>query len=388
MRLFAFSNFLVISLLPVLPLQAQFIDHFDTHEAPSSWITATGDGQATAYFSQTDGIGTFHVDASRDKLNIWWAIARHRITGLDIKKLSMPEYELRVETRIRVSHAPRRVNLHVNHQRTTDFHSHLMEFDIPDTTSWHTISMTTRDFDAQPGDSVNAHLAMMDWGLGLYRVEFDYFRVDVVDRRKTPSDDGNPMPYHPDVADPARFSHHFEAVHDATIDTEFTQRNFNGWLNMDGPGRTIPTIAVSGTQLVIIRWDMSAFKNRKVKGAGLLEVTPYNVQRSGDFNKDFGMVRVCEILAGNPAWDETSVTLERFSEGRPLDEAINTQMIIDDSVTWNKDGKMLFTLSQPVLQRMLDGKTKGLAIKPLGAVSAQFLCRESSKAPRIYLDIE
>lgn len=366
---------------------AQFVDHFDSKN-PSEWITATGDGKAAAYFVQQNGIGSFHVNATRDTLNIWWAIARHRITGLNMKKLSSPEYELRVEARIRASHAPRRVNLHVNHQRTTDFHSHLMEFDIPDTTSWHTISMTTSDFETEPGDAINAHLAMMDWGLGKYRVELDYFRVDVVDRRIAKPDLGNPMPYHPPIADPARFSQHLDALHDATIDTQFTQRNFNEWQQKSARERSMHSIAVSGTQFIIMRWDMSEFEGKKVEGSGLLELQPVSVQRSKLFNKDFGMVRICEILDGDPAWDEKNVTFERLTRGLPLDDVINTQMIIDDSVTWNKDGKVLFTISQPVVQRLVDGKTKGIAIKPLGVVNAVFLSRESPNGPRLYFNVE
>jgi hypothetical protein len=63
-------------------------------------------------------------------------------------------------------------------------------------------------------------------------------------------------------------------------------------------------------------------------------------------------------------------------------------MIIDDSVTWSDDKKVLFTISQPVLQRLIDGKSKGLAIKPLGAVNAVFYSRENeARAPRLYLDV-
>ena len=98
--------------------------------------------------------------------NIWWALVKRRVSDrLDLKLLAQPAYEVRVEARIRVSHAPRRVNLHVNTQRTTDFHSHLMEFDIPDSDQWHTIGFTTRQFDAGVGDTVFAQLALIDWGL-------------------------------------------------------------------------------------------------------------------------------------------------------------------------------------------------------------------------------
>jgi hypothetical protein len=51
----------------------------------------------------------------------------------------------------------------------------------------------------------------------------------------------------------------------------------------------------------------------------------------------------------------------------------------------------LFTISQPVLQRLIEGKTKGLAIKPLGAVNALIYSRNNRDAklsPRLYFDIE
>jgi len=65
-------------------------------------------------------------------------------------------------------------------------------------------------------------------------------------------------------------------------------------------------------------------------------------------------------------------------------------MIIDEKVTWNKDGKVLFTISQPVLQRLIDGKTLGLAIRPLGAVNASFYSKDEDgkKAPRLHFGVE
>ena len=51
-------------------------------------------------------------------------------------------------------------------------------------------------------------------------------------------------------------------------------------------------------------------------------------------------------------------------------------MIIDTDLTKGQDSGVLFTISQPVLQRLLDGKTLGLAIRPLGAVNASFYSKE------------
>jgi hypothetical protein len=266
-----------------------------------------------------------------------------------------------------------------------------MEFDIPDTTQWHTISMTTHNFETQIGDSINSHLALMDWGLGKYRIDFDYFKVDVVNRNTVEKDLGAPMPYHPALADPMSFALHADVAQDATIDTHFTDRNFNHWHTRGESGDYTELLTVSGTQIVIMRWDFSALKGKKVKRAGLLELSPYSVQRSPDFKKDFGMVRIAEILEGDPKWDERTVTYEKLKGNRSIEQVINTQMIIDDSVTWNQNRKVLFTISKPVLQRLIDGKTLGLAIKPLGAVNASFYSKDvgdRERSPRLYVEVE
>lgn len=380
-----------IALLAYQEIDAQFIDNFDGTGTPKGWVFFSGDGNARVDFRQKNGIGSLYVDATHDKLGIWWALTRHRIGGLDMKKLIRPEYELRVEARIRVSHAPRRVNLHVNHQRTTDFHSHLMEFDIPDTINWYTISMTTRDFETQIGDSINAHLALMDWGLEKYRVDFDYFKVDVVNRNTVGRDLGNPLPYHPPLADPSTFPLHVDVAHDAIIDQRFTDVNLNNWHTRGASGEYTKVLTVNGTQIVVMRWDLAALKGKKVKRSGLLELTPFSVERSPDFSKDFGMVRVAEILGGDPLWDEKTVTYDRLRGNQRIEDVINTQMIIDDSVTWNENRKVLFTISQPVLQRLIDGKTRGLAIKPLGVVNASFYSHENKQrdvAARLYVEVE
>ena len=384
---------LIIVALTFSPIvtSAQFIDNFDGTGTPGGWVFFTGDGSAKIDFKQKGGIASLYVDATKDKLGIWWALTRHKAIGIDMKKLIKPEYELRVEARIRVSHAPRRVNLHFNHQRTTDYHSHLMEFDIPDTVNWHTISMTTSNFETQLGDTISSHLALMDWGLGKYRIDFDYFKVDVVRKNSIEQDLGGPLPYHPPLADPASFSQHKDVVQDAIVDVQFPDLNFHEWHIRDAEGSPINILTVSGTQMVILRWDLSALKGKKVKRAALLELSPYAVQRSPEFKKDFGMVQIAEIVGGNPMWDEKSVTLTNFKGDQSIEQVINSQMIIDDSVTWNKNKKVLFTISQPVLQRLIDGKTYGLAIKPLGAISASFYSKENNTpefSPRLYFDVE
>ena len=389
-------SFIFVALMIIFHTHAQFIDQFEgpwhpeNPVTPDGWSYATGDGEAAINFLQMDGYGQIRVDATNDKRNIWWAIIRREVPDLDMQELMKPGKELRVEARIRVSHAPRRVNLHFNHQRTTDFHSHLMEFDIPDNTGWHTISMTTKDFETQPGDRINVQMALMDWGREKYQVGIDYIKVDVVDSGAIRHDLGNKLPYHPMVADPDTYTSHVTVTSDAIIDTEYPGMNFNNWGTREDSD-FLQLLTVSGTQSVILRWDFSAFKGKKITGPGLLELSTYKLIRSTDFKKDFGMVRVTEILAGDPEWDQDLVTFDSFTEGVRLDEVINTQMIIDYEVNPEKGGRSLFTISQPVLQRLIDGRTNGIAIRPLGAVNASFYAmewKEGEFAPKLHFNVE
>jgi hypothetical protein len=372
---------------PAASARAQFVDEFEgpavrlDPKGLDGWSFRTGDGQATMALDQGEaGHASILVDATKDRRNIWWALIKRRISDrLDLKLLAQPAYEVRVEARIRVSHAPRRVNLHVNTQRTTDFHSHLMEFDIPDTEQWHTIGFTTRQFDAGVGDTVFAQMALMDWGLGTYRVDVDYFKVDVVEAARAGPDVGAPVPYHPPIPPVSGFRHHAPVVQDAIIDLGHPDVNLNNWYVRDG-STAKHLLTVNGTQWVILRFDMGAFAGKQVEGHGLLELTTHSVQRTSDAIKDFGMVRVCEILGGNRNWDQATVTTDSLRGGEPLDRVVNTQMIIDWPVTEGDGGKTYFTISRPVLQRLIDGGTLGLAIKPLGAISASVYAMEDPDA--------
>jgi hypothetical protein len=360
---------------------AQFLDNFDQVHTDArghrGWAFFTGDGDATMTFQQA-GVGqaSIRVDASRDRRGIWWALIKHAVAErIDLSLLQQPSNELRIEARIRVSHAPRRVNLHLNTQRTTDFHSHLMEFDIPDTIGWHTISMTTHDFAAVPGDTVYAQMALMDWGPEKYSVDIDYFKVDVVDVRRAGPDHGEHVPYHPRIPDVRVFLDSVRVAHDATIDLANPDVNLNNWYVREGTA-TKRLLAMNGTQFVLLRFDLSALAGRKVADHGLLELTTHSVQRSDDAIKDFGLARVVEILGGDPAWDQTTVTTESFLRGEAIERVLNTQMIIDWPVAEGDGATTYFTISRPVLQRLIDGTTLGLAIRPLGSIAAAFYAVE------------
>ncbi|MFW5657544.1 MAG: hypothetical protein ACOCXS_01785 [Bacteroidota bacterium] len=357
-------------------VKAQFIDHFNKQALDQAWTTYTGDGYATSTFVQGPEHAAFHVDATHDSLNIWWAIIRRPVEKIDLNKLIKPENELRVEARIKVSHAPRRVNLHFNHQRTTDFHGNLKEFYIPDTSDWHVISMTTEAFDVQKGDNIYVQLAMMDWGLEKYEVLIDYIKVEVVKNEMVEKDLGLPLAYHPEIPKPGELNEHVPVIQDVTIDKRFTGYNFNGWQDaFSSSGDYINPVGHG--QILIMRADLTSYKNKQANGLGLLEMHVYHLERSPDYIKDFGMVRLVEIIGGPCEWDQEHVTYYTFTANRDKEIIFNGQMIIDVDLTETNNKTVYFAIPEPVIQRLIDGQTRGLALFPLGAVHASFYDSES-----------
>ncbi|MGA2532444.1 MAG: hypothetical protein ABSG19_05340 [Candidatus Aminicenantales bacterium] len=382
-RASSFLALLAIAILLPVSVSAQFFDDFNgplkkDPDGVTGWAFFTGEGRAVMDFVQGPGYASILVDATGDRRGVWWALIKHKVSDrMDLGLLGKPGYALRIEARIRVSHAPRRVNLHLNTQKTTDFHSHLMEFDIPDTTDWHTISMTTQEFQAGAGDTVNGQMALMDWGLGKYRVDVDYFRVDVVNTALAGPDEGEAVPYHPPVADPKSFACEVRAAADSTVDLDNPDVNLNNWYVRDAGKRT-RIVTAGGTRLVILRFDLGALTGKKVEGHGLLELTTRSLERASDEIPDFGLIRIVEIPGGDPRWDQKTVTFNSFCRGMPVDSVLNPQMIIDWPVTEGDGGKTYLTISKPVLQRLIDGKTLGIAIKPLGAINASFYSMEEN----------
>jgi hypothetical protein len=366
---------------------AQFRDDFNAVKidptGAAGWRFRTGDGTATMDFRQGGkGHASVLVDARSDKRGIWWAFIQREVSrDMDLSLLRKPGHEVRIETRIRVSHAPRRVNLQVQTQRTTDYHSHLMEFDISDSDRWHTISMTTHDFDAGPGDTLIGHMALMDWGQSTYQVDVDYMKVDIVNVATAGPDQGAAVPYHPPLAEPTTFSHEVKAAHDSMIDLLHTDVNLNDWSIRD-EDRAVRVLTVDGTHLVILRWDFSAFAGKTVAGSGLLELTTYSLAGKAEEVKDFGLLRVVEIISGDPEWDQSTVTTDSLLKNEELDSVLNPQMIIDWPAAAGDGSKTWLTISRPVLQRLIDGKTRGIAIKALGAVNASFYSRENDGGKR------
>lgn len=374
---------------------AEFVDEFQGRalatdpEARNGWAFWTGDGEATMNFTQAGGHGIVTVDARRDVRNIWWALIRRSVSAsIDEHELARPDRELRVEARVRASAAPRRVNLHFNHTRTTDFHAHLMEYDLPDT-DWHAISFTTRNFDAAPGDEIFVQMALIDWGRELHQVEIDYIKVDVVDPAQAGPDLGMPLPYRPPNPPLESFAHAAPALEDALIDSAYPTVNFNTWTSMtDGDGR--PLLAVSGSQLILLRWDLSAFRGRTPDGWGVLDLTTHQVQWAATDLEEFGELRVVEVLGGPDAWDRESVTYQGFFGAERASEVLNGQMMIDVPPARERGGRTLISVSPPVLQRLFSGRTRGLAIYGQGALTASFYSGQAGEdyAPTLHFNVK
>ena len=381
-------------LLILTPLShAEFFDDFNT-QSVAGWQTMTGDGNAKLTFVPMEGFARMQVDATQDQHNIYWTIIKRDVAQyVDMEKLKSPDYELRVEARVRPSHAPRRVNFMINTQRTTDYHEHLREYDLGTNSDWQIISMTTHNLDAVPGDQLNVQLSVTDWGPGEYYLDVDYYRAEVVKVKNAKPDVGEPLVYHPPIPPLDTFKQHVKVAHDATINAAFPTVNFNNWTS-----DKTRVFTVSAGQFPILRWDLQGFRGQKAKAAGVLELNTQSVQKGGDYvgalGEDFGIefdkVRVFEILAGEQNWQQNSVTFASFTQGKALQASINGQMIFDTDVA-QAGGKTLVTIPRPVMQRMLDGTTHGLLLQPLGALEVSFYDSEhgdGSQAPKLHFSTQ
>lgn len=375
--------------------RAQFLDSFNGKKI-EGWFFFTGDGFAKIDFTQENGYARLSVDGTQDQANVWWAIIKRDVSSyLDVKKLRDPAYALRVEAKVRVSHAPRRVHFQANTQRTTNYLEYLMEYDIPDTNDWHVISMTFKHFDAVPGDKVYVQLGLTDCGLEKYYVDLDYYRADVVKVAAAGPDQGEPLPYHPPIPNTDTFSHHLAPSQDSMIDSEFPDINFNDW-HVEEPNGVAHILTVNSVQWPVLRWDFKQFKGMKADGPGVLELTTCSIPTGGkfiehygqDFGEEFGKIRVIEILGGDPNWNQKTVTYNSLLQGHALYDVINSQMIYDVDMSGKPGSRNYVIISRPVMQRLLDGKTKGLVIRPLGAlVTSIYASEEQGKGPVLHFNV-
>lgn len=366
--------------------QAQFVDNFDKKNL-KGWQAFTGDGWATLKLVQGAGYATLQIDATKDPYNVWYAITKRNIASfLNLNKLKGADTELRVEARVRMYNPPRRVNIMVNTQRTTDYHHDLMEFELPDT-AWHVISMTTKDLDAVPGDSLYIQFNVTDFGWSKYQVDVDYIKADIINVKKAEPDKGIQVPYHPAIPPVSAYAIHAPATHDALLNSDYPVVNLNDWHVKESAG-LVRVLTVSANQWAILRWDLQRFKNSRATGAGVLELTTQSVATGGNYieaygqqlGEEFSRVRIIEIFGGPQDWDQAKITFENFMQGKPYETVFNTQMVYDLALNDSPRGKNFITISQPVMQRLLNGTTKGLLIRPLGAINATFYALENEDA--------
>ncbi len=378
-------------------LPAQFRDDFNGTEI-EGWFAVAGDGDAKVEVVPMDGFARLNIDATADRHVVWYSFIKRDISAaLDLAKLADPAYELRVEARVRTSVAPRRVNFMLNTSRTTDYHEHLREYDIPTANEWKIISFTTEHFDAQPGDQVFVQFCATDLGPDRYAVDVDYYRADVVKKASAGRDLGESLLYHPPVPPVESFGEHRIVSQDSLINQDFPAVNLNDWRLNGATGRPSRVLSVNAHQWAVLRWDFGPLAKAKVAGAGVLELTTAALADGGDYRgafgrdlaEEFGKVRIIEILGGDPAWTQEQVTWDSLTGGAPYAEVFNTQMIIDLEPAPAPGGKAWFTLSRPVMQRLLDGTTKGLLIRPLGAISPSFFASEdeTGRGPVLHFNV-
>ncbi len=96
------------------------------------------------------------------------------------------------------------------------------------------------------------------------------------------------------------------------------------------------------------------------------------------------MLRVSEIVGGDPAWKRAYVTSLDLAPTSPPDQIFCGQMIQDVLVA-APPGVTRVVISRPVLQRLLDGRTKGLALRAQSGLRAAFI---ESPPPRLHFDVE
>jgi hypothetical protein len=380
----------LIAAAAVLCLQgaaaAPFVEDFSgkalalDQKGVEGWGAYTGSGEASVKFFQKNGRGIMEVDGRKDRRNIYWAIVKHDISKyIDARELMAPGKAIRMEVKVRISEAPRRVHFQVNTNRTTDYDANLREFDLPDT-NWHVLSWTRSDLDVKPGDHIALTFGMTDMGRAVYRCEFEYIKAEVVDAASAGPDQGNPMVYRPAMPPPESFANAVPVSEDAIVDAAYPWVNYSAWSNMsDAEGsQGVEVLSVSGTQTIILKFDLAKFKGRTPDGWGWLELTTDHIDWAPTNQEEFGWLRAVEIKGGDPNWTRTAVSYDSFFQGKPVLDVLNGQLIVDVSPGFHRGERTLIRINPAVLGRLISGETKGIAIYPQGAVNASFA---SSQAP-------
>jgi hypothetical protein len=344
------------------------------------WATRTGDGEIIFQQRYTGNSVILKIDPHTDIQNIWYAFIHQDISAsIDVNQLHSPEYELRMEARVKISHAPRRVNMYLSE---LDNGGYLREFDIPEADKWHTISMVTDTFIPAKGRPIMTQISLMDWGISdIYCLEVDYIKVDLVNRNGVYPEYGFPLMYRPPIEAPEAFEKAFIVSKSISLDTVWSDLNLNSIRCIED---SIRLLQINPSGFFILTWDFSSLSDQEVAmaGSGQLDLFTYQIIRLSNSPKDFGEIRVCEIYGDKQNWDINLLNYNQFLDDQQLDNRINTQTIMDTKPSELRAAKTTINISKPVIDRLLSGRTIGLAIMPLGYISASFYSDDlSDRAP-------
>ncbi len=166
---------------------------------------------------------------------------------------------------------------------------------------------------------------------------------------------------------------------DAIIDSAYPWANFKSWSNMtDGDGSEgCEVIAVNGVMTSILRFDLSSFKGRTADGWGVLALTTDSVQWAPTNLEEFGYLRAVEIKGGAADWTRNTVTRDSFFQGKPDLDVLNGQLIVDVPPAIHRGEKTFVRINPAVMNRLLSGETKGIAIIAQGEIYASFASSQS-----------
>ena len=358
---------------------------FEPNNLPG-WATVTGDGDVIFRQKFEGGSVVLNVDSRKDKRNIWYAFMHQSISDvIDMEKLLLPEYELRMEARVKPSHAPRRINMYLS---SLDAGGYLREFDLEKANEWYIISMVTDGYSFDPEKPLMTQISMMDWGVSdIYELHIDYIQVDLVNVNDEHIQHGLPLEYH-EVLKSSSYQEEIIA-NTNLIDKSFPDEVLTPWLAVDGNDST-SVLQLDQSKIILLHWDLEKFKGKRVNGTGQLELSTMAVFQRKDNPKDFGIIRFSEIINTNKKWaNDKTLTYNSFKGNREIHDVIVSQCIVDSKVQTFKEGKTIVNISQPVLQRLIDGRTNGIAILPLGLISAAFFDNTNGQlAPVLRFNLE
>jgi len=370
-------------LAPASAQEVIWSDSMDHPDDNSTWVTHFGDGAIVPSLEAKVGYMRFKVNAEGASHNVWWTIMISEIQPN--KELGpLPEgYKLWMEAEVRASHPFKRINMRLKSQRTVDHHADLMEFDLGSGLDWQTLRFYPPGLDYQPGDRLSCHLAMIDWGLEQFHLDVRNVKIYVAGPDQL-SLSANALPYHPEPNPASSYQHKITVEEDGMVDLVYPDENLFGW--GDGNQRLL---GVSHDLVSLLKWDLSEIDAGTVDDWGLLKMEVHSSIQVPEPSDEYCRIRVMEIIGGIEDWQAKSLTYRDLANGSQQWEVFSQQMMIDMFVPVGTDKTLNIPVSPPVLQRLLDGTTKGLAIFPLGTIQCLFYSKQNNeKAAKLYYNLK